>query len=90
VLEFIKARNGEKNCPARRNRKREDSDDLRKEIALLQTSRRSSKERQSQPFPDLIPLSRENDFRFSLTMMIREFLAPVREDAGSCLKMTRV
>jgi hypothetical protein len=49
VLELIKGKNGEKNCPARKNRKREDSDDFRKEIAPLQTPRRSSKKRQSQP-----------------------------------------
>jgi len=40
MLELIKGKNGEKNCPARKNRKREDSDDFRKEIAPLQTPRR--------------------------------------------------
>jgi len=59
VLELIKGKNGEKNCPARKSRKREDSDDFRKEIAPLQTPRRSSKKRQSQPILNLIPLSRE-------------------------------
>ena len=83
MLEFIKEKNGEKNCPARRNRKREDSDDFRKEIALLQTPRRSSKERQSQAFPDSIPLSGEKGFLFSLTMVIREFSPPVREGVVS-------
>jgi hypothetical protein len=57
MLELIKGKNGEKNCPARKNRKREDSDDFRKEIAPLQTPRRSSKKRQSQPILNLIPLS---------------------------------
>jgi hypothetical protein len=47
MRELIKAKNGEKNCPARKNRKREDNDDFRKEIASLQTPRRSSKKRQS-------------------------------------------
>jgi hypothetical protein len=59
VLELIKGKNGEKNCPARKSRKREDSDDFRKEIAPLQTPRRSSKKRQSQPILKLILLSRE-------------------------------
>jgi hypothetical protein len=35
MLELIKAKNGGKNCPARKNRKREDSDDFIKEIAPL-------------------------------------------------------
>jgi hypothetical protein len=59
MLELIKGKKGEKNCPARKSRKREDSDDFRKEIAPLQTPRRSSKKRQSQPILNLIPLSRE-------------------------------
>jgi hypothetical protein len=54
VLEFIEAKSGEKNCPARKSRKREDSDDFIKEIALLQMPRRSSKRRQSQPILDSI------------------------------------
>ena len=45
MQELIKAKNGEKNCPAGKNRKREDNDDFRKEIAPLQTPRRSSKKR---------------------------------------------
>jgi hypothetical protein len=59
VLELIKGKNGGKNCPVRKSRKREDSDDFRKEIAPLQTPRRSSKKRQSQPILNLIPLSGE-------------------------------
>jgi hypothetical protein len=35
MLELIKAKNGGKNCPARKNRKGEDSDDFIKEIAPL-------------------------------------------------------
>jgi hypothetical protein len=35
MLEFITAKNGEKNCPGRRNRKKEDSDDLIREIVPL-------------------------------------------------------
>ena len=78
MLEIIKAENGEKNCPARKNRKREDSDDFIKEIAPLQTLRRSSKKRQSQSILNLIPLSREKDFLFSSTTNTTEFTPPVR------------
>ena len=42
---FIEAKRGARNCPARKSRKREDSDDFIKEIALLQMLRRSSKKR---------------------------------------------
>jgi len=55
MLELIKAKNGEKNCPARKNREREDSNDFIKEIVRLQTPRRSSKKRQSQPILNSIP-----------------------------------
>jgi hypothetical protein len=55
VLGFTKARNGEKNCPARKNRKREDSDDFIKEIPPLQTPGRSSKKRQNHPILNAIP-----------------------------------
>jgi hypothetical protein len=54
VLEFTEAKSGEKNCLARRSRKREDSDDFIKEIALLQTPRRSSKRSQNQLILDSI------------------------------------
>jgi hypothetical protein len=47
-------KSGEKNCPARKSRKREDNDDFIKEIVLLQTARRSSKKRQNQPILDSI------------------------------------
>jgi len=67
VRELIKAKNGKKNCPARKNRKREDSDDFIKEIASLQTPRRSSKKRQNQPILNSMPLSREKDFLFFFT-----------------------
>jgi hypothetical protein len=77
--ELIKAKNGEKNCPAGKNRKREDSDDFRKEIAPLQTPRWSSKKRQSQPILNSIPLSREKDFLFSFTTNTTEFSSRVRE-----------
>ena len=83
MLELIKAKNGEKNCPARKNRKREDSDDFRKEIVLLQTPRRSSKKRQSQSILNSIPLSREKDFLFSFTTNTTEFTSRVWEDVVS-------
>ena len=83
MLELIKARNGEKNCPARKNRKREDNNDFIKEIAPLQTPGRSSKKRQNQPILNSIPLSREKDFLFSFTTNTTESTPPVREDGVS-------
>jgi hypothetical protein len=62
MLGLIKAKNGEKNCPARKNREREDSDDFIKKIAALQTPRRSSKKRQNQPILNSILVSRGKDF----------------------------
>jgi hypothetical protein len=76
VLGFIKARNGEKKCPARRNRKREDSDDFIKEIPP-QTPGRSSKKRQIQSTPNSIPLSREKGFHYHEHYRAHP---PVRED----------
>jgi hypothetical protein len=83
MLELIKAKSGGKNCPARKSREREDSDDFIKEIASLQTPRRSSKKRQSRPILNLIPLSREKGFLFSFTTNTTEFTPPVREDVVS-------
>ena len=77
MLELIKARNGEKNCPATKNRKREDNNDFIKEIAPLQTPGRSSKKRQNRPILNSIPLSREKDFLFSFTTNTTEFTPPV-------------
>jgi hypothetical protein len=61
VLESIKPKNGEKNWPARKSRKREGNDDFIKEIVRLQTPRRSSRKGQSQPILNLIPHPREKD-----------------------------
>jgi hypothetical protein len=83
VLELIKPKNGKKNCPARKNRKREDSDDFIKEIAPFQTQRRSSKKRENQPILNSIPLSHEKDFLFSFTTNTTEPTPPVREEVGS-------
>jgi hypothetical protein len=54
ILGLIRARSGGKNCPARRNRKREDSADFTKEIPPLQMlmPRRAGKKRQSQKVLD--------------------------------------
>ena len=68
MLEFIKVKSDEENCPARKSRKREDSGDFIKETALLQTPRRSRKNRQSQPILSSISLSLERDFPFSFTV----------------------
>jgi hypothetical protein len=57
VLELIKAKSGGKNYPARRSRKRKDSNDFKKEMAPLQTPRRSCEKRQTQPIPNSIRLS---------------------------------
>ena len=76
MLELIKAKNGEKNCPARKNRRREDNDDS---IKRLQTPRRSNKKRKSQPILNSTPLSREKDFLFSFTTNTIESTPPVRE-----------
>ena len=83
MLELIKPKNGEKNCPARKNRKREDNDDFIKEIVRLQTPRRPSRKRQNQSILNLIPLSREKDFLFSFTTNTTESTPPVREDVVS-------
>ena len=80
MVEPIKLKNGEKNWPARKNRKREDNDDFIKETLRLQTPRRSSKKRQSQPILNSLPLSREKDFLFSFTTNTTESAPPVRED----------
>jgi hypothetical protein len=78
VLEIIKAKNGEKNCPARKNRKREDGDDSIKEIALLQMPRRSSRKRQSQPILNSTPV-RKKDFLFSFTTETTDLPPPGKE-----------
>jgi hypothetical protein len=52
--ELTKAKSEEKNCPARRSRKREDKDDFIKEIAARPTQKRPSKKR-----PASQPLTRQ-------------------------------
>jgi hypothetical protein len=67
VLEYIKSKNGEKNWPARKNRKREGNGDFIKETVHSQAPRSPSKKRQNQPILDLNPFSREKEFLFSCT-----------------------
>lgn len=83
MLELIKAISGEKNCPARKIRKREDSEDFIKEIAPFQTSRRLSKKRQAQPILNSTPLFPEKDFLFSFATNTAEPTPPLREDVVS-------
>jgi len=83
MLELIKAKSDEKNCPARKSRKREDNDDFIKEIAPYRTPKRSSKKRQSQPILNSIRLSGEKDFLFSFTTNTTEPTPLVREDVVS-------
>jgi len=50
MLELIKEKSDEKNCPARKSRKREDNDDFIKEIRPRQKPKRSSKKRAASQF----------------------------------------
>jgi hypothetical protein len=79
VLELIKPKNGGKNCPARKNRKKKDNYDFIKEIARLQMPRRSNKKRQNQPIHNSLPLSRGKDILFSFAMDITESPPQVME-----------
>jgi hypothetical protein len=57
MVEFIKAKSGEKKCPARKTRKRKDNGDYIREIAPHRTPKKSSKKRQNQPILNLNHLS---------------------------------
>jgi len=63
-LEFIKARSGAKNYPARKSRKKEDSASFIKEIAPHRIPKRLSKKRTSRPTLDSLCLSGEIDFLY--------------------------
>ena len=80
MVEHIKLKNAEKNCPVRKNRQRKDSNDFIKEIPPLQTPGRSSKKRQNQPIFNSIPLSRGKEVPFSITTNTAESTPPVTED----------
>jgi hypothetical protein len=45
MLDLTKGKNGAKNCPARKNRKKEDNDDITKEIPPQREPKRSSRKR---------------------------------------------
>ena len=59
IGELLKAKSGEKNCPAKKSRKREGSANLAKENAPRRTPKRLSRKRTSRPTLDLTRLSGE-------------------------------
>ena len=59
MLEFIKVKSDEENCPARKSRKREDKDDSRIKTAPHQTPKMSDKKRSNQRTLSAIHLSKE-------------------------------
>jgi hypothetical protein len=72
MLELIKVKSGEKNCPVKKSRKREDNDDCTKEITPRLTPKRSIKKRQSQPILNSLRLSGGKNFLFYFTTNMRE------------------
>jgi len=78
IGELIKAKSGEKNCPAKKSRKREGSASLAKEIAPRRTPKRLSRKRASRPTLDLTRLSGEKDFLSIFTTNATEPAPPVR------------
>jgi hypothetical protein len=83
VLEFIKAKSGGKNCPVRKNRKREDSDGFTKEIPPLQTRRRSGKKRQNQAIHNSVDLSGEGNSLIFITTNTPGYACLEREEVVS-------
>ena len=79
-VELIKAKNGEKNYPARKSRTKEESASFKKEIAPRRTPKRLSKKRTSRPTLDWLCLSGEKDFLFISTANTTKPAPPVRED----------
>jgi hypothetical protein len=67
VLELLKAKSGKRNYPARKSRKRKDSDGCIREMARLKKPRSSCRERPRKPTPNSERLSRGKDFPFSFT-----------------------
>lgn len=59
IGELLKAKSGEKNCPAKKSRKREGNANLAKEIAPRRTPKRLSRKRTSRPTLDMTRLSGE-------------------------------
>jgi hypothetical protein len=78
IGELIRAKSGEKNCPAKKSRKREGSESLAKEIAPRRTPKRLSRKRTSRPTLDLTRLSGEKDFLSIFTTNTTEPAPPVR------------
>jgi hypothetical protein len=76
--ELIKAKSGEKKCPAKKSRKREGSASLAKEITPRRTLKRLSRKRPSRPTLDLTRLSGEKEFLSILTTDTTEPAPPVR------------
>ena len=78
--ELLEAKNGEKNYPARRSRKKEDSASFTKESEPRRTPKRLSKKRTSRPTLDLLRLSGEKNFLFIFTANTTKPAPPVGED----------
>jgi hypothetical protein len=83
VLEFIEEKSGGRNCLARKNRKREDSDGFIKEIPPLQMRRRSGKKRQNQAIHNSMDLSGEGNSQFFITTNTPGSTCLVREEVVS-------
>jgi hypothetical protein len=66
-VELLKAKSGKRNYPARRSRKRKDSDVSIKERARLQNPRSSIQKRPRKPTLNSKRLSGEKDLPFSFT-----------------------
>jgi hypothetical protein len=79
-VEPIKAKNGEKNYPARKSRTKEESASFIKESATRRTPKRLSKKRTSRPTLDSLRLSVGKNFLFISTANTTKPAPPVRED----------
>ena len=76
-------KSGEESCPARKSRRREDSGDFIKEVALLRIPIRSIKKRQNRSVLNSIRLSGEIDFLLSFTRSTTEPTPSVAKDVVS-------
>jgi hypothetical protein len=77
--ELIEAKNGEKNYPARKSRKKEESASFIKESAPRRTPKRLSRKRTSRPILNSSCLSGEKNFLF-ITANTTKPAPPLRED----------
>ena len=80
---MTKAKNDKKNCPAVKNRKREDSDGFIKEIPPHQKRRRSGKKRQNQAIHNSMDLSGVRNSLFFVTMNTPGSICLAREEVVS-------